>query len=175
MSYLFSSPPASYAQEQLHSHLSSLSTLPVSVPKTQSVPDKPSAHLESALHELSSSRPPTQTKLKDILKSLADVDERNDRFSVQSEIDRVVEREIMGRAVTIVWQEVLDDLMKAAMELEAEKGWWDGVLTSRTGVSIYLLQSKHCLPLNKALLTPSLASPNHCGSSTSLFSIFAHF
>lgn len=77
-----------------------------------------------------------------MLKDLADADEKNDRFAVQSEIDRVVEREIMGRAVTIVWKEVLDDLMKAAVELEAEKGWWDVVLTSRMGVSVYLIQSE---------------------------------
>jgi len=142
MAFLFASPPPSYAQEQLHGHLSSLSTLPVSVPHTQSAPDKPSSHLESALHELSSSRPPSQSKLKEVLKELADADVKNDRFAVQSEIDRVVEGEIMGRAVTLVWKEVLDDLMRAAVELNGEKGWWDGVLTSRTGVTIYLIQSE---------------------------------
>lgn len=61
---------------------------------------------------------------------------------VQSEMDRLVEMEVMDRAVTIVWKEILDELMKAAMELEGERSYWDSVLNSRRGVGFYLVQSK---------------------------------
>jgi nuclear-control-of-ATPase protein 2 len=147
MSYLFSSPPPSYASEQLHSHLSALSTLPINLPQksisaSSSAPDKPSSALESALHELSSHKLPSREGLKKILKSLVDAENGSDGFIVQSEIDRVVEGEVLGRAVTIVWKEVLDELMSAALQLDREREWWDNVLNSRQGVGIYLLQSE---------------------------------
>lgn len=145
MSFLFSSSSTpSYAAEQLTHHLSSISTLPVNLTVTSAQKghsDKPSRHLEEALSELSASKPPTRDQLIAVLEALAKQQEGNGRFAVQSEMDRVVEGEVLGRAVTVLWKEVLDELLSDALTLEKEKTWWDGVLNSRTGVPIYLLQS----------------------------------
>lgn len=147
MSFLLggSSSAQSYASEQLTHHLSSISTLPIhlntSFTSQSTRTDRPSSHLESALSELSSSKPPTRKQLEDILKSLAKKDEGS-RYAVQSEMDRVVEGEVLGRAVTVLWKEVLDELLRSALQLEAERNWWDGVLNSRSGIPIYLLQSE---------------------------------
>ena len=145
MSFLFSSPPPTYAEERLGSQLASLSTLPVNLTTSLSPhKDRPSPALESALSELTSSKPPNRQELRKALQSLINADEKSGGASgyvVQSEIDRVVESEVIARALTIVWKEVLDELLAAALQLEREKIWWDGVLNSRQGVAIYLLQS----------------------------------
>jgi len=156
MSYLFNTSPASYAEEKLSSHLSSLSTLPINLPQTQSTSysspsqPKPSPRLQNALSELSTSRPLTRQQVIDILKTLSQP--RNDGYYTISEIDRVVEAEVLSRAVTVVWKEVLEELLNGALELEEEREWWDGSLSSRRGVGVYLLQSKlsTCLQLNQS-------------------------
>jgi len=86
----------------------------------------------------------------DILKTLSQP--RNDGYYTISEIDRVVEAEVLSRAVTVVWKEVLEELLNGALELEEEREWWDGSLSSRRGVGVYLLQSKlsTCLQLNQS-------------------------
>lgn len=157
MSFLLggSSSTPSYAAEQLTHHLASISTLPIHLNTTSSAQssqtDRPSSHLESALSELSSSRPPTRDQLLTILQSLAKQEEGS-RYAVQSEMDRVVEGEVLGRAVTVLWKEVLDELLRSALQLEAERTWWDNVLNTRLGIPIYLLQSELSshLPFNRA-------------------------
>jgi len=148
MAYLFASSPASYAEEKLSNHLGSLSTLPVHLPQssTQSYTSQPSRAnpvLEAALHELSASRPLTLQKVADVLRSLAKP--RGGVLSgyvVESEVDRLVEAEVMARAVTMVWKEVMQVLLEGALALEEEKSWWDASLSTRRGVGIYLVQSR---------------------------------
>ncbi|RSH92300.1 Nuclear control of ATPase protein 2 [Saitozyma podzolica] len=57
MSFLFTTPPPSYAEEQLSSHLSTLSTLPVTLEPSLRAAAAPPPALQSALHELSSTKP----------------------------------------------------------------------------------------------------------------------
>jgi nuclear-control-of-ATPase protein 2 len=60
----------------------------------------------------------------------------------REEMDRVVEAEIVMRAVTMVWKEVMQAYVEGALRLEQERSWWDASLMSRRGVGIYLLQSR---------------------------------
>lgn len=149
MSFLFSSPTPTYATEQLTAQLSSLSTLPVNLTSTSTKSlgsssdiDKPSPVLQSALSELSASKPPGRDNLQRVLETLVKSGKDAGAYVVQSEMDRVVEGEVLGRAVTVLWKEVIADLMTDALEIEREREWWDSVLNSRSGVGIYLVQSE---------------------------------
>lgn len=57
-------------------------------------------------------------------------------------MDATVQAEVMGRAVTMVWKEVLEVLIGIALELEQERSWWESSVNSRRGVGIYLVQSE---------------------------------
>ncbi|WVW78335.1 hypothetical protein I302_100289 [Kwoniella bestiolae CBS 10118] len=144
MSFLFHTHPPSYASEQLSSHLSSLSTLPISTPpsnlSTTSITSskKPNHKLETALNELSSTKHVSKDKLIQVLQDLSKTG--NDLVST-AEIDEEVEVEILGRAITIIWKEMLQVLLDNALRLDEERGWWEGSLDSRRGVGVYLLQT----------------------------------
>lgn len=147
MTSIFHSQTSSYASEQLKSQLSALSTLPISFPPStqlhvqQSTTPKPL--LQNALSDLSSSKPISKERLQQILEDLASAKEQEGYAAEQlSEIDELVEVEVMGRAVTFLWKEVLDTFIDGALSLERERAWWDGVLNSSRGVSFYLVQSK---------------------------------
>lgn len=156
MASIFHSHTSSYASEQLQFQLSALSTLPITFPPStqlhvqQSTTPKP--HLQSALSELSSSKPINKERLQQILEDLSSAKEQEGYATEQlSEIDELVEVEVMGRAVTVLWKEVLDAFIDGALNLERERVWWDSVLNSRRGVSVYLIQSKErhsCSPAN---------------------------
>ncbi|OCF33869.1 hypothetical protein I316_04581 [Kwoniella heveanensis BCC8398] len=156
MAFLFHSSAPSYADEQLSSHLSSLSTLPLSVPPTPSYAtatsshphsDKPNKKLQSALHDLSSTKSVPREKLIEVLESLSTIPSQGagrDGYHVEaekSEIDGVVEAEVLGRAITMVWKEALQTLVDGALELEEERAWWDSSLNTRRGVGVYLIQT----------------------------------
>jgi hypothetical protein len=53
-----------------------------------------------------------------------------------------LENEVISRAATMVWKEVLDAFVRGALELEEERNWWDSVVNSHRGVVIYLIQSR---------------------------------
>ena len=149
MAYLFAGAPPSWADEKLSSHLSSLSTLSLS--PARSVPElagtgKPRPEFEHALQELSSTKSPSREKLNDILSSLANPREDvGGIYVVESEMDRMLEGDIVARAVTVLWTETLHELLRAALALEEERSWWESVLNSRRGVGIYLIQSDYRL------------------------------
>lgn len=142
MSFLFASAAPSYAEEQLKSHLSSLSTLSIA-PAAQFSPNeaKPSPALEAALHDLSASKTPDHEKLVQILRGLAKQREAVSAYA--TEVDKLVEAEVLGRAVILVWKEVLQALVEGALQLEEERSWWDSSLLGRRGVLVYLVQSEH--------------------------------
>lgn len=184
MSYLFSSPPPTFAEEQLGSHLSSISTAPVNIATSASLSaqkDRPSPALESALSELSSAKPPTRQEVKRILQSLVKAHEElsasagGSSYVVQSEMDKVVEAEVMARAVTIVWKEILNDLLSAALDLGREKAWWDSLLNSRQGVAVYLIQSTSTPARPDSILTHSFAPSVHQRPPTPVVLDFALF
>ncbi|WWC86785.1 uncharacterized protein L201_001664 [Kwoniella dendrophila CBS 6074] len=191
MSFLFHTIAPSYASEQLASHLSSLSTLPISTPpsdltnasSSSSIHSKPNHKLETALHELSSTKHISRDKLIEVLKLLAKDSNHNnliqngyyldsngryqtgrDTDNNTSEIDEEIEIEILGRAITIVWKEILQDLVQGALKLDEERNWWESSLNSRRGVGIYLLQTMpHRIyaalpPRSKLLSRPELQS-----------------
>ncbi|WVQ98162.1 hypothetical protein IAU59_005284 [Kwoniella sp. CBS 9459] len=155
MAFLFHASAPSYADEQLSSHLSALSTLPLSIPPTPSYatatsshhPDKPNKKLQSALHDLSTTKSVPREKLIEVLESLTAVSQGvgRDGYQVEaekkSEIDGVVEAEVLGRAITMVWKEALQTLVEGALELEEERAWWDSSLNTRRGVGVYLIQT----------------------------------
>jgi len=146
MAFLFASAPPSYADEQLRVHLASLSTLSIAPSADFAASDangKPSPALENALHELTSSKLPDHDKLVYILKELGK--NREAVSSYASQVDELVEAEIMGRAVVLVWKEVLQVLVEGALQLEEEKLWWDNSLDGRRGVITYLVQSESSL------------------------------
>jgi len=143
MSFLFASAPPSYADEQLRVHLASLSTLSIAPSDDFSTTDaKATPALESALHELTSSTAPDHDKLVAILRDLGKYKESVSAYA--SQVDELVEAEVMGRAVILVWKQVLQALVEGALQLEEERIWWDGSLNGRQGVIIYLIQSE-CL------------------------------
>jgi nuclear-control-of-ATPase protein 2 len=145
MSFLFASAPPSYADEQLRTHLASLSTLSIAPSADFSssgtgADAKPSPGLQNALHDLTASSPPDHDTLVSILKELGK--SREAVTSYASQVDELVEAEVMGRAVVLVWKEVLQSLVEGALQLEEEKLWWDGSLEGRRGVITYLVQSE---------------------------------
>jgi len=108
--------------------------------------------IERALSDLSTSRPIDRKQLEVVLQSLIDAHEQT-RADVSSSsaagsqqvvtpIDKVREAQIMARAVTVVWKEVLDDLMQGALALEHDLHWWQGVLDSRRDIGLYFIQSE---------------------------------
>ncbi|WVR04733.1 hypothetical protein IAU60_001744 [Kwoniella sp. DSM 27419] len=150
MSFLFHSSSPSYADEALSGHLSALSTIPLNLPSSSSAyttsasHSKPNKRLQSALHELSSSRPLTKDKLIEVLEALSKPQTQEDGYSAEiasSELDGVVEAEVLARAVTMVWKETLQALVDGALRLEEERTWWDSALSSRRGVGVYLMQT----------------------------------
>jgi nuclear-control-of-ATPase protein 2 len=142
MSFLFTSPPPSYAEEQLSWHLSTLSTLPVTLEPSLRAAAAPPPALQSALHELSSTKPIPREKLVEVLKSLSK--ESVGAYRADEGI-KVLEHEVISRAATMVWKEVLDAFVRGALELEEERNWWDAVVNSHRGVIIYLIQSESTL------------------------------
>ncbi|KIR60442.1 hypothetical protein I314_03737 [Cryptococcus bacillisporus CA1873] len=192
MTSIFHSQTSSYASEQLKFQLSALSTLPISFPPStqlhvqQSTTPKPL--LQNALSDLSSSKPIGKERLQQILEDLASAKEQEGYAAEQlSEIDELMEVEVIGRAVTILWKEVLDTFIDGALSLERERAWWDGVLNSSRGVSFYLVQtmphrlwnaipprSQLSLPNLKTFKFPSkelLFKPLHSTTSAALTSI----
>ena len=137
MAYLFAGSPPSYAEERLSNHLGSLSTLPTQFPQSVS-PTRANPVLDAALVDLSASRPLTVEKVKDVLQSLT---RSTAEYGGDSDVDRLIEAEVLARAVTMVWKEVLQSLLEGALRLEEERSWWDMGLSSRKGVGIYLVQS----------------------------------
>ncbi|WRT64668.1 uncharacterized protein IL334_001602 [Kwoniella shivajii] len=201
MAFLFHSSTPSYASEQLSSHLSSLSTSPISTPPSQpivassststnDIKAKPAHKLQNALHELSSSRSISKEKLVEVLESLVKTEQNGITIEEKSEIDQEVEAEVLGRAVTIVWKEILQTLVEKALELEEERNWWDASLNSTRGVGVYLLQtmphriyaalpprSKFLRPELKAFKLPreALFKPIRTRTSATLISITSPF
>ncbi|WWD21611.1 hypothetical protein CI109_106097 [Kwoniella shandongensis] len=202
MSFLFHAPTPSYADEKLYSHLSSLSTIPANLPPSSSSlqsqnkrsPAKPSALLQTALHDLSAPKPASFERLIEILEQLSSstsVQKNNEDgygYNVEAnELDGIMEIEVLGRAVTMVWKEVLQTFVEGAMEFEQERSWWDNALSSRRGVGVYLLQtmphriysalpprSNMSIPQFKAFKLPSrdaLFKPLHSTTSAALTSI----
>lgn len=160
MSWLFSSPPPSYAEEQAYAQLSALSTLPIdltgssastaraSEPSDESSGSRRSPRqvkLESALHELTSSRSISHDKLIEVLRDLAEIDvpsgAQHSASAGAGEQDGPLEAEVFGRAITVVWKEVMQAFVEAALKLDEERSWWDGSVHTRRGVGIYLVQS----------------------------------
>lgn len=142
---LFSSSAPSYADEQLSTHLSSLATLPLA-PSNQltSTSAEPSSYLSNALHELSTSKPPSRETLVAVLRSLSQglASSSASNGMYVSEVDEMAEAEVMGRIVVLVWKEVLQVLLDGALALEEERSWWDNSLIGKRGVGIYLVQSE---------------------------------
>lgn len=163
---LLRQPPPSYAHEELNHSLTALSTIPISIPVSvlgnseTHGPVSPFSHtIERALSDLSTSRPIDRKQLEVVLQSLIDAHEQT-RADVSSSsssssssgaagsqqvvtpIDKVREAQIMARAVTVVWKEVLDDLMQGALALEHDLYWWQGVLDSRRDIGLYFIQSE---------------------------------
>lgn len=147
---LFSVAPTSYAEEQLHSHLVSLATLPVTVTSSSDLPSDVQAQdeddegpfsnvLQDALALLTQTTPP---KAKAIAKMLKKLHKRNGEVGTYTEsaIDRAAEAEILTRSVSIIWAEVLQVMVDSALALEDDKVWWERTLASRTGAFVYLVQ-----------------------------------
>lgn len=148
MSWLLTSPPSTFAEEQLHQQLSALSTLPVNFAATSSVSArKPSPALENALHRLGGSVPVKRDELIAVLKALAQEGSASTTGFSQDDGNAAIEVEVVGRAVTMVWKEVIQALIDSALELEEERGWWDRHVNSRRQIATYLLQSELDLPL----------------------------
>ena len=57
-------------------------------------------------------------------------------------MDQVVQVEVIARSVTILWKEVMDGLLRVALDLEAERLYWERVLSSRRAVTRYFVQSQ---------------------------------
>jgi nuclear-control-of-ATPase protein 2 len=55
-------------------------------------------------------------------------------------IDKVREAQIMARAVTVVWREILDDFMQGALALEHDLNYWQTMLDSRRDIGLYFVQ-----------------------------------
>lgn len=137
MSFLASATP-SYPSEQLSLHLGSLSTLPIA-PQVSTNADEGDAapELQEALQALTSSKHPSIKSLEAILRSLADR-----AFVAETSVDKAFEVEVVTRAVTVLWSEVLRVLVENAMALEEERAWWESKLSSRLAVGSFLLQSE---------------------------------
>ena len=157
MSLIRQSTP-SYAFEELNHSLTALSTIPISIPisvlgnsETGEV-SSASGTIERALRDLSTSRPITKKQLEGVLQSLVDLYENAQEAQGQdgaygqsnavmtTPIDKVREAQIMARAVTVVWREILDQVMQGALALEHDLNYWQSMLDSRRDVGLYFVQ-----------------------------------
>ena len=151
---IFSSPPTSYANEQLKDHLVHLSTLPVTVTGATDQPSDivPQDHefspfskdLGKALAELTHSTTPSAKRVATILHDLGKRRTEMGTFT-SNRVDTAAEAEIMTRSVSIVWAHVLQVFVDSALALEDDSTWWDRLLAQRSGTTIYLVQ---CLLLS---------------------------
>jgi nuclear-control-of-ATPase protein 2 len=144
MSFIFAGTPPSYAEEQLSFHLATLSTVPVSLSTSTTAlksSTPPPHNLQSAAHDLSSSKSIPRDKLVELLKSLAKIEGGIASYGAD-ESNKALEDEVMSRAVTMVWKEVMEAFVQGALELEEERSWWEAVVNSRRGVMTHLVQSK---------------------------------
>lgn len=140
---LFSRSTPSFADEQLSYHLSSLATQPVTVSaQSTSSSAGPSPRLQTALHDLSHMRPIKRYKLESILRDLQGPRPASEGYAIENEVDRAMEAEVLARAVTMVWKEVLQVLLTGCLKLEEERSWWETSLMNPRGVVIYLVQSE---------------------------------
>jgi nuclear-control-of-ATPase protein 2 len=156
MSLIRQSTP-SYAFEELNHSLTALSTIPISIPisvlgnsETGEV-SSASGTIERALRDLSTSKPITRKQLEGVLQTLVDLYD-NAQTSTQEQgygqsnavtttpIDKVREAQIMARAVTVVWREILDDFMQGALALEHDLNYWQTMLDSRRDIGLYFVQ-----------------------------------
>ncbi|ORX33993.1 ATP synthase regulation protein NCA2-domain-containing protein [Kockovaella imperatae] len=137
----FSAPTQTFASESLDFQLASISTLPINLSSQLSTSAAPNSALVAALHELSTTKPPIRNKLESVLQTL--VEERPSTKGAQNVrgVDKVMQEEIVARAVTMIWKEVLDQLMEVARELESERRYWENVLNSQLGVGVYFVQT----------------------------------
>lgn len=161
MSLIRQSTP-SYAFEELNHSLTALSTIPISIPisvlgnsETGEI-SSASSTIERALRDLSTSRPITRKQLEGVLQSLVDIYENAQDSQSQGQgqdhgygqtngvvttpIDKVREAQIMARAVTVVWREILDELMQGALALEHDLNYWQSMLDSRRDIGLYFVQ-----------------------------------
>lgn len=144
---LFRSSAPSYAFEELNHSLTALSTIPVAIPATllaDGQPASPLTHvIKAALRDLSTSKPITRGKLLHVLQTIAEAQDRIQATTANAgynAIDKVMEAEIMARAVTVLWRETLDTVVEGALALEQERIWWEAVVGSRFDVSLYFIQ-----------------------------------
>ncbi|KAJ9109213.1 hypothetical protein QFC21_000542 [Naganishia friedmannii] len=152
---LFRSSAPSYAYEELNHSLTALSTIPVSIPATLIANEYESSSstpvIRAALRDLSASKPITRSKLVNVLKTIADTQEQQGTgtsaassastgLAAYNAIDKVMEAEIMARAVTVLWREALDTVVEGALALERERVWWEAVVGSRFDISLYFIQ-----------------------------------
>lgn len=144
---LFRSQAPSYAFEELNHSLTALSTIPVAIPAALLAEDQPASPLtpviRAALRDLSTSKPITRAKLLHVLQTIAETQDRVQATTANAgynAIDKVMEAEIMARAVTVLWRETLDTVVEGALVLEQERVWWEGVVGSRFDVSLYFIQ-----------------------------------
>ncbi|RSH79789.1 Nuclear control of ATPase protein 2 [Apiotrichum porosum] len=142
----FSSPPPSYAQEQLQAHLGQLTTLPVVVPvaaletTTDVVPSRASDRLQHALAQLTAGKPPSLDKLADILDSVQRADDEVEVSEI-TVLDREAQAEVVTRAVSLIWAHTMQTFVDGALQLEDDRAWWDYAISSRTGTVVYLVQT----------------------------------
>jgi nuclear-control-of-ATPase protein 2 len=168
MALLFRQTPPSYAHEELNHSLTALSTIPISIPisvlgNTDVQPSQASITIERALRDLSTSKPIDKRQLEGILQSLVDLHENaqsafNDpqtygqSVAATTPIDKVREAQIMARAVTVAWKEVLDEFMQSALALEHDLNWWQAVLDSRRDIGLYFVQCELGKGLDEAIV-----------------------
>jgi nuclear-control-of-ATPase protein 2 len=169
MSFLFSQPIPSYAQEQLSTQLSALSTLPLTS-STSSIsfagsnsaatsslrqsgtasPYHDDRDLDPAYVEALNALSASDVKKEDLVKVLKMLSEQvSANVAGASRADAAVREEVLGRATTMAWKEVMEVLIRAALELEEERGWWESSVNSRRGVGIYLIQCECSYYLSK--------------------------
>jgi nuclear-control-of-ATPase protein 2 len=169
MSLIRQSTP-SYAFEELNHSLTALSTIPISIPisvlgnsETGEV-SSASGTIERALRDLSTSKPITRKQLEGVLQTLVDLYD-NAQASTQEQgygqsnavtttpIDKVREAQIMARAVTVVWREILDDFMQGALALEHDLNYWQAMLDSRRDIGLYFVQCEFMASLPSSELS----------------------
>lgn len=160
MSFLFAQSVPSYAQEQLSTQLSALSTLPL----TSSSPAATSSLRRSGTASPYHDEDELDPSYVEALSTLSRADVSKDELikllktlskselgtaSTGNRADAAMREEVMGRATTIAWKEVMEVLIRAALELEEERGWWESSVNSRRGVGIYLIQCEYAAPLRQ--------------------------
>lgn len=136
--------PTSFSEEQLKRNLSALSSIPVTVSDPSSLTAEssaaPSPELKDALDELSSSDPPSMSKLASLLDNLANPKGDISGIKNTGPVDDVARAEILARAVTIIWAHVTENLIDSALALDEDLTYWDVSLQSRWGATRYLVQ-----------------------------------